>query len=124
MASMDNGDQVGTNTATQYLQLVWLQARWVQRAWLLWRAICDTRTHKVVLVRTAEQEAISAVAELGTVLPAAATVHPEAGMVLQVNEATTAHHEAVSEARARHRRVGEHGAATVRLRPVWGPGEV
>ena len=103
----------------------------MQRAWLLWRAICDTRTRKVVLVRTAEQEAISAVAELGTVLPAAAMVlpaaamvHPEAGMVLQVNEATTAHHEAVSEARARHHRVGEDGAATVRLRPVWAPGEV
>jgi len=96
----------------------------VQRAWLLWRAICDTRTRKVVLVRTAEQEAISAVAELGTVLPAVATVLPETGMVLRVNEATTAHHEAVSEARARHHRVGEDGAATVRLRPVWAPGEV
>ena len=96
----------------------------MQRAWLSWRAICDTRTHKVVLVQTAEQEAISAVAEPGTVLPAAATVLPEAGMVLRVNEATTAHHEAVLEVRARHHRVGEDGAATVRLRPVWAKGEV
>ncbi|TKA72604.1 hypothetical protein B0A55_06417 [Friedmanniomyces simplex] len=73
---------------------------------------------QAVSARTVEQVVINAVAEPAMDLLVEATVHREVGMV-RVNGATMAHREAGSEVRARHRRAGEDGEDTARLRLEW-----